>query len=75
MLGPVLIHPVLLVDVSDGPRGGDPVREGTGAAQALLNEVPRKLMGDLRRTASMRSSLCSIAPPRTESYVSRAMSL
>ena len=30
---------------------------------------------ELRRTPLRRSSLCSIAPPRTESYVSRAMSL
>jgi hypothetical protein len=45
MLGPVLIHPVLLVDVSDGPGGGDPLRERTGAAQDLVDELPRKLDG------------------------------
>src|SRR5215212_9280320 len=33
------------------------------------------LGSELRGTPSMRSSLCSIAPPRTESYVSRAIRL
>src|SRR5829696_1869509 len=31
----------------------------------------KNFLGELLRIPSMRSSLCSIAPPRTESYVSR----
>ncbi len=51
----------------------------TSAMRTSENSVNAKfaeiVLDELRRTPLWRSSLCSIAPPRTESYVDRGMSL
>jgi hypothetical protein len=44
-------------------------------SKTMLPNIGELRTGELLRTPLWRSSLCSIAPPRTESYVGRAMSL